>query len=185
MMKWIALAGTVLALAACPSPIEPAQCEVDGDCGADHHCVAGECRPIWEVCAPGVHATFSSINANVFQVSCAIPGGACHTPDGVAAGAGGTLDFVTDPYHALLGDGGTGAKAWNDCHTYLDTCVTDDLRRVVPGDAGASFLYIKLTTTSSLDPQYGAGMPLGFPASVCPVTLRAIRQWIEEGARDD
>jgi hypothetical protein len=79
-------------------------------------------------------------------------------------------------YVELLGDGG-GARAHNIAG---DTPVL----RVVPFDAGASMLYIKLTTTATMG-HYGAGMPLTAPGSVCPATVAAVAAWINGGASLD
>lgn len=56
-----------------------------------------------------------------------------------------------------------------------------DLTLVVPGDADASLLYLKV---SSANPPVGARMPLiAAPLSAAQVEL--IRRWIDEGAVDN
>ena len=89
------------------------------------------------------------------------------------------LDFSLDAgavYAELLSpDGGLHRS------TNLDY-PTVDIPRVVPGDAGASMLYVKLTLTSANQAPYGAGMPQNDPGSVCPATLAAVAAWINGGA---
>lgn len=137
---------------------------------------ASEDAPAYAVCPDGLMPTFSSIRDNVFAHSC-LEAGKCHTSEG-AVDSGG-LDLEMDPYTALLGADGTGAKA-NNPDGSLKT-----LKRVVPGDPDHSFLVIKLSTMSGTDPQYGSGMPFPTPGSVCPEALDAIRAWITAGALDN
>jgi hypothetical protein len=59
------------------------------------------------------------------------------------------------------------------------------LVRVAPGDAGGSFIIIKLMTQSKADPQYGAGMPLDHPGQLCSADIDVIRAWIDNGAKFD
>jgi hypothetical protein len=106
--------------------------------------------------------------------------GNCHSTSGASAttGAGNLLDFTLDAsavYHELLGADGGGQRATN-------VNGTAKVLRVVPGDAGASMLYIKLTLLTNNDPHYGAGMPLGAAGSVCPAAVDAIKTWIDKGA---
>jgi hypothetical protein len=102
----------------------------------------------------------------------------CHSASGAAAsGTGNLLDFSVDAaavYEQLLGDGGG--------HSSTNLSGSAHLLRVVPGDASASFFYIKLLLTNPADPQYGAGMPLTAPGSVCPAALDAVKAWIDQGA---
>jgi len=122
-----------------------------------------------------MEATFDSIHTKVFAVSCGTGGNTCHSRRG--SGNSGQLNLADDPYTALLGPDGNGAKANNIEGT------EKNLRRVVPGDPDQSFLVIKLSTRSSQDPKYGSGMPFGAPGSVCPDALATIRAWIEDGAK--
>ena len=55
------------------------------------------------------------------------------------------------------------------------------VERVVPYEAGASLLYIKLTLDDA-SARYGAGMPLTDPGSMCPAAVSAVRAWILAGA---
>jgi hypothetical protein len=101
----------------------------------------------------------------------------CHSKTGSIA-AGNHLDFTAGAngvYKEFLGDGG-GQQATN---AQGDVQVL----RVVPGDAGASMLYIKLTLKGVNDPHYGAGMPLTDPGSICPEALDAVKTWIDQGAK--
>jgi hypothetical protein len=104
----------------------------------------------------------------------------CHSASGAATtGTGNGLDLsasAASVYAQLLGDGG-GEPSTN---------ISDPKKkilRVVPGDASASMLYIKLELDSGADPQYGAGMPLTAPGSVCPSALEAVAAWINAGAK--
>jgi hypothetical protein len=85
------------------------------------------------------------------------------------------MDLQTDPYTALLGPDGKGQMAAN-------IAGTAKLLRVKPGDPAGSFLPIKLQIKIKNNPQYGAGMPLSNPGSVCPDTIAQISQWIAGGA---
>lgn len=131
------------------------------------------------ICA-NVDPTFDSIRTNLLDTNtCGAPrGGKCHSSGG-AVNSGG-LDFTVDAsalYLELLGDAGTGGKAEN--------ISGDDrtLYRVVPGDAGGSFLYIKLTTQTGTDPHYGSGMPFDYPGQLCPPAIESVRKWIDDGAK--
>ncbi len=137
----------------------------------------GDARPInngsgFSVCPQNLTATFSSINANVLQVSCAI----CHKPGG--AGPGGPLgadvmDLQDNPYQNLL------ASTANIEGDPAQKAVFP--QRVVPGDPAHSFLVKKLSITDTVGP-FGTGMPFTSPGSVCPDTLNKIQQWIAAGA---
>ena len=124
-------------------------------------------------------ASFSAIYTRMLATaSCGDQSVACHSTVG-ATRTRSLLDFTLDAsavYAELLGDGG-GEPATNPCGDAGRV-----LLRVVPYDAGASLLYIKLTLTSC-DPRYGAGMPLFTPGSVCPPTLEALKTWIDDGAK--
>jgi hypothetical protein len=99
--------------------------------------------------------TFDAIFTNVFQTSCAVGTGTCHTSD---FGAGGIV-FADESasYATLLGaDGGTAY--------------------VLPGDPGCSTLMKRLEST---DPNYH--MPKG-PTSLSAGDLCTIVQWIANGA---
>jgi hypothetical protein len=101
----------------------------------------------------------------------------CHSATGATA-TGNGVDFSQAGamvYTELLGDGG-GVPAAN-------ISGSAKVLRVVPGDASASMLYIKLALSSSADPLYGAGMPLTAPGSVCPAALDAVKSWINGGAK--
>ncbi|MEO8799822.1 MAG: hypothetical protein ABI551_18145, partial [Polyangiaceae bacterium] len=125
---------------------------------------------------PTLDPAFDSIATQLLDSnSCgAARGGHCHSSGG-AVNSGG-LDFSAPAaaiYAELVGDGGTLAHAQN--------ISGDDrsLYRVVPGDAGASFLYIKLVTHSGTDPRYGSGMPFDHPGELCPAAIEAVKTWID------
>jgi hypothetical protein len=126
------------------------------------------------VCPAGLDPTFDSIRSKILDVSCGTTGSICHSSEGGTDS--GELVLAGDAYAALLGPDGTGALASNIAGSMRN------LRRVVPGDPDHSFLILKLSTTVLNDPSYGAGMPRTDPGSVCPETLRAIRDWIAAGA---
>jgi hypothetical protein len=137
----------------------------------------GASGPDAAVCPANLQPTFSSINSEILGTSsCGTNGTGCHSHQG-SMDTGNGLDFSTDAYHALLGADGGGAVAFN-----ISGDAGRPLRRVVPGDPANSFLVIKLSLTSHADPQYGSGMPLPTPGSVCPATLQTIEQWIDAGA---
>jgi hypothetical protein len=139
--------------------------------------VGNSSGPEFAVCPPNLQPTFSIINSQILTTSsCGTTGSGCHSHQG-SMDTGNGLDFSSDPYHALLGPDGGGAPAFN-----ISGDAGRPLKRVVPGDPANSFLVIKLSLTSHTDPQYGAGMPLPTPGSVCPATLQTIEQWIDAGA---
>jgi hypothetical protein len=134
------------------------------------------------VCPPDVDASFGSIYTQILSTpSCGTNNPlTCHSSSG-SLSAGSLLDLSLDAgavtvYAELLGADGGGHRSTNEDHP--DVFVP----RVVPFDAGASMLYIKLTISSPNDPQYGSGMPLTAPGSVCPATLQAVADWINSGA---
>ena len=134
------------------------------------------------VCPPAVDASFGSIYTQILSTpSCGTDNPiTCHSSSG-SLSAGNLLDLSLDAgavavYAALLGADGGGVRSTNEDHP--DVFVP----RVVPFDADASMLYIKLTISSSNDPRYGSGMPLTAPGSVCPATLQAVQDWINAGA---
>ena len=135
----------------------------------------------YAVCPDGMDASFGSIYGQMLSTaSCGASSNACHSTVGASPnGVGNLLDFSLDAgavYAELLGADGGGQLATN-----LDEPQVHVLR-VVPGDAGASMLYIKLTLDSGKDPLYGSGMPLTAPGSVCPAAVDAVATWINGGA---
>jgi hypothetical protein len=141
---------------------------------------AGEAGAVYAVCPPGIDASFGSIYGLMLSstASCGGNNDNCHSTVG-AVNNESHMDFSLDAggvYVELLGPDGGGQISQN-----VDSPNVKVLR-VDPGDAGASMLYIKLITTSSLDPNYGSGMPLTDPGSVCPATVQAVKDWINAGA---
>jgi hypothetical protein len=151
------------------------------DAGASSDATDAESDGSYSVCPPGISATFSSILTTMLATSsCGTNRGAlCHSAAGAApTGTGNLLDLSADAsavYEELLGPDGGGAWAAN-------IAGSAHVQRVVPGDASASFLYIKLTLKALVDPQYGQVMPSGYPGAVCPEALDAVKQWIDQGA---
>jgi hypothetical protein len=130
----------------------------------------------YAVCPPGLDASFGSLLTQMFATpSCGANMPNCHSTIGRAMA--GDLDYSLDAdvYTELLGDSGRGEPSRN-------VAGTGHPPRVAPGDADASMLYIKLTLTTSADPNYGGGMPLLTPGSVCPAAVEAVRAWIDNGA---
>jgi hypothetical protein len=149
-------------------------CKADNDCTPETECSGGKCVAR-AVCPSALEATYESINAKIFAVSCGTDGNSCHSTKGALNS--GALDLHDDAYSALLGGSGDGAGASNIEGS------EKGLKRVVPGDADNSFLVIKLSTKTGMDPKYGSGMPFTDPGSVCPDTLAAVRAWIDAGAK--
>lgn len=126
-----------------------------------------------------VPATFSFINQNVFQgEGCTV----CHS-----AGAGppfASLDLVTDPWVALVGDGG-GACANNIYGNYSGSGPGSNcpggLLRVDPGNPQDSLLYIKLGLTQNTA-AYGEPMPTATPGLTPPSLMKSVANWISAGA---
>jgi hypothetical protein len=133
---------------------------------------------------PNLQPTFSSFLTQVASTSTCGTNMQfnCHSSGGSGPmGTGNLLDFTLDAgdvYAELLGDGG-GAPSTNIAGD------AGPVPRVVPGDAGASMLYIKLTLTSRSDPRYGSGMPLTAPGSLCPAVVGAVKTWIDQGAANN
>jgi hypothetical protein len=126
------------------------------------------------VCPPGLDASFADLLTRVMSTSSCGTNNptSCHSATGAPA-AGDLLDFTREAgavYGELVNHPATNISG--------DTPVT----RVVPGDAAASMLYIKLTLKDLTDPHYGAGMPLTAPGSICPEALDAFKTWIDTGA---
>jgi hypothetical protein len=119
-------------------------------------------------CEPPV--TFSQINNQIFQRSCAITT-VCHTATG--AWNAGHLDLETNPYTALLFDPVDNAQA-----------KAEGKKRVKPGDPFNSFLMIKLTLPldSTDDGGYQESMPLTTNAHLPDCDLAGLRAWILAGA---
>ncbi len=131
------------------------------------------------VICPDLDPSFDSIRTKLLNTdSCgADRGGQCHSAGGGIYSGG--LDYTADAsalYVEFLGDAGIGARAQNINGS------EQGLRRVVPGEEDASFLYIKVTTVSSHDPKYGTGMPFDHPGALCPAAVGAIGTWIQNGA---
>ena len=106
---------------------------------------------------PGLAPTLDSIQANVFSVTCAVPG--CH------GGAGAQQGLRLDP----------GFSAGNLINVASSQDAT--LVRVIPGNPGGSLLIQKLEGTQTV----GFRMPAGGPY-LPQSTIDVIRQWIQDGA---
>lgn len=141
----IALAGLVAcAFAACTGSNDSSS--------TDPPCVTGLTASCQATYAP---PTFDTIFTNIFQTSCAVGVGTCHTAD---FGAGGIVFASEDnAYATLLGTNGGTAY-------------------VLPDNPGCSTLMKRLEST---DPNYH--MPRG-PNSLSAGDLCTIVQWISSGA---
>lgn len=165
--------------AAEPDREPDAESGIDADASAPRDLDAGAMHEdsgaaSFVVCPQSLEPTYPSIDRLVFKRSCGTEGTTCHSSEGAIYSGG--LDLESDAWAQLLGPAGTGEPANNIEGS------AGDLLRVLPGDAAASFLLIKLQTIVPNDPEYGSGMPFGAPGSVCPEAVRAVSQWINAGA---
>jgi hypothetical protein len=166
------------------SPLPDGEADVTVDMGAeggdDASDAGAQAEAGYAVCPTDIDASFGSIYDFMLSrgtIYCGAGASGCHSTL-AARTTGNMLDLSLDAsavYAELLGDGG-GHPATN-----IKGDAGHPLLRVVPGDAGASFLYIKITLMG-YDPRDGAGMPLDTPGSICPPALDAVRTWIDEGA---
>jgi hypothetical protein len=177
---------SLVALASGCNEGSPASPAFDGGGGGD--ATLRSDAEVFAVCPDAVDATFGSIytlmlNTPSSQTGCGTSNPTtCHSTSG-SKSTGSLLDYSLDAsavYAELLGDGG-GHPAAN-----VDD-FSNHVLRVVPGDAGASLLYIKLTLDGSVPADggpliYGQGMPLSTPGSVCPAAVQAVADWINAGA---
>ena len=90
-------------------------------------------------------------------------------------GSSGGLNMSTEPlaYTNLVGAAGTGVSAMGSA------CGTSGLRRVTPGDALASLIYLKIRGGTA--PPCGSAMPRGQP-TLPAGDIATVRAWIEAGA---
>ena len=105
----------------------------------------------------GLAPTLDSIQANVFSVTCAVPG--CH------GGTGAQQGLRLDP----------GFSAGNLINVASSQDAT--LVRVLPGNPGGSLIIQKLEGTQTV----GFRMPAGGPY-LPQSTIDVIREWIQDGA---
>ena len=124
---------------------------------------SGEGLPNLRAAAPGeAPTTYAEIQAQVFDPLCAAQ---CH--QGGAAPKGLSLEAGRS-HRGLVGTPSVEAPT---------------LMRVRPGDPEGSYLVVKLAAS---DPRrVGARMPRNGPPFVSDAQLRAIKQWIRDGAADD
>lgn len=173
-----------IVLGAIAVPIFAASAAVSG---CDQGTPASPTSPLVEaggvVICPTIEPNFASIRSGLLQTNSCGAGrsGSCHSSGG--ATYSGWLDYSVDAsalYEEFLGDAGTGHIAQNVGNTQADR---KPVYRVIPGDAGASLLYIKLTLTTGNDPDFGSGMPLDHVGSLCPADIKAVGDWINGGAQ--
>lgn len=124
-------------------------------------CGGGSSSPTSPSPSPGLQATFSSINSQIFQVRCV----SCHNTAGSAVNGGLNLESSV-AYQNLVNTPSTEQPG---------------LRRVNPGDPDASYLVRKLEGTAGIT---GARMPLG-GAPLTSDQINTIRQWITNGAQNN
>jgi hypothetical protein len=172
-VKAVALACTLVA--ACAYPVDPAGCAIDADCGAGNSCVSGQCHTGTRAC-PLLSAKYSSIDQNLFKVSCGTKNVNCHSSEGAATSSG--LDLSADSWSNLV-----NVRALNLMRD-ADAGVVDVGFLVQPGNADASFLVTKLKLKTAHDPRFGSGMPADNIGAIadCPQALDPIVQWIQNGA---
>ena len=108
----------------------------------------------------GLQPTLDSIQANVFEGSCALSG--CHDGGGTGLPRGMDLSSADASFDALVG---------------VDSLQVPGLPRVTPNDADASYLVDKLEGSQAV----GSQMPLGGPF-LDQATIDVIRAWIDNGA---
>lgn len=191
MVHAAALVAVACAVGACGSEGSPASPSFQGGSVLDATAAPTDGGDAgYAVCPPNLDASFTDLLNRVMstQASC---GTAqvfnCHSPSGATPmGAANLLNL------ALADSGVEGgldpAAIYAELVNHDDTHVwcsgsCPSTKRVVPGDAGASLLYIKLTLKTAGDPNYGAGMPLSAPGSICPEALDAFKTWIDQGAK--
>lgn len=91
----------------------------------------------------------------------------CHSPGGGADFFGISLQLTADVSYGLL--------------VNQPSVLNPELTLVVPGDASSSFFWEKVSSTS---PSIGDGMPRFAPA-LSQAQIDLIRDWIDQGARDN
>lgn len=120
------------------------------------------------------HSDFTWIKEKIFAANCF--GSSCHT----GATASGKLDLTDDPYTALMGTAGTGVASNLD----------PSHKRVVAGDASASYLYFIIhglgdDQSTFPDPPSSVGfMPMS-NSTLCCQKIDAIERWITAGAMNN
>ncbi len=112
-----------------------------------------------------VQPTLSSIQAQVFNRSCALP--SCHSS---VSQRGGLILEAEKSYANLV-----------NVRCVNDTARSQNKRRVVPFKPDSSFLFIKITGPGSGE---GSLMPDG-AGKLPQQMIDAIRQWIEQGAQNN
>ncbi|AKV03273.1 hypothetical protein AKJ09_09936 [Labilithrix luteola] len=134
------------------------------DAGADADAQRSQVVDASDIDAP----TFTQIYTTIISVRCA----PCHTtPEGIGTQVG-QLDMTTQnaAYMNLVDAAAAGAS-----------CAGDGVR-VVPGDAAASLMFLKVDLT---DPApCGSKMPLGGPP-LAPDEVTQIQDWINAGAQNN
>ncbi|NND70843.1 MAG: hypothetical protein HKN43_04635 [Rhodothermales bacterium] len=119
------------------------------------------CEHVGPLDPNAIQPTFSSIQANIFDNSCAVSG--CHAGGGAPWG----LDLSASNSYANLVNATAGSKPGSN--------------RVSPGDADNSYLVQVLEGTNGITvPQ----MPLGRDA-LPDEQIQAIRDWINAGAENN
>jgi hypothetical protein len=106
-----------------------------------------------------IQPTLASIQAQVFTPICAV---LCH--GGTNPAAGQDLSSIERSIASLINVDSSNAL----------------FKRVLPGNAEQSYLYLKITG----DSRAGARMPLGQPA-LAEASILAIKKWIDQGALVD
>jgi hypothetical protein len=112
-------------------------------------------------------ARLSTIQAEIFTPKCSLA--SCHT----ASFHSGDLVLEDGMSHADLTEG----------PVFQTTAAAEGLELVVPGDAAASFLWMKMQP--GLDAKYGVLMPQGSSEGLPDDDLALIERWIEAGAPND
>ena len=110
---------------------------------------------------------FATLQEEIFTPKCTLA--SCHT----ASFHAGELVLEPEQAYAELVEG----------EVFQEAAAADGLELVVPGDAAASFLWMKVQT--GLDARYGTMMPQGSAAGLPEDDVALIERWIEDGAAND
>lgn len=172
-MRWAAIGAAIAC--GCAYPVDPAACALDADCGTGNSCIAGECHEGTRTC-PVLTARYSSIDRNLFKVSCGSKNSNCHSAEAARSTTG--LDLAGDAWSGIVNVPALNLGRDSDAGTVNAGLLVE------PGNPDASFLVTKLELKTAHDPRFGSGMPADNPGIIsdCPQAMDPIVQWIQQGA---
>lgn len=116
---------------------------------------------------PAIAPTLTALQESIFTPKCALRGGFCH----VSTQAAGMDLSAGKTYLSTVGIAGDGVASTELLY----------LKRVSPGNAADSYLYMKVVGDPRIVP---VQMPMVGPL-LSPAELAAIRAWIDAGAKDN